>query len=314
MSIQTRPVPRKQLMIATGRFDRMVAPDNLAAAWAKVKGNNGAAGGDGVTCEAFAGDAARRLEQLRRALACGTYRPGPLRNVPIPKPSGGERTLSIPCIVDRIAQTAVLNEIVPALDARMSQASFAYRPGRSVAQALALARKKIRGGAGWVVDADIERFFDSVPHEALAQELAIWIDDLRLYRLAMLWVRTLSRGGVGLPQGAPLSPLLANHYLHPLDRMLAVAGIGAVRHADDFVLLCASEQAAWRAKRVVEKLLAHRGLTLDKARTRVAGPGEDVVFPGELLAPRAAPGWMARIWAWLAGWRNRRMRGGRSNA
>ncbi len=260
-----------------------LSPAALARAFARVRANRGGAGGDGVTIEAFAANLDAKLVRLAAELAAGSWRPGPLRHASIAKPSGGVRVLAIPCIADRVAQTAMLAALVPVLDARMSAASFAYRPGRSVTQALALARTYLAQGRTWVLDADIRDFFGSVPHARLLEELAIWIDDDRLYALAGVWLRACGSGR-GLPQGAPLSPLFANLYLHPLDRILIAGGIRAVRYADDFLCLCENERAAWRTLRIVRRVLACRGLALAREKTRIVNDPAHVVFLGERLA------------------------------
>lgn len=265
-------------------FEAALAPDALRAAWRKVRANGGGAGGDGLTLEGFARKLDERLARLAREMADGRYRPGPLRHVMVEKRSGGLRRLSIPTIADRVAQTAVLLAIVPAIDLRMADESFAYRPGRSVAQALARARALVAAGHCWALDADIERFFDSVPHKPLLVALTAWIDEPRLLALIALWLRSFAPAGRGLPQGAPLSPLLANLYLHPLDRLLAAAGIAAVRYADDFLALSPSRWRAWRSHRIAAGALATLGLRLNPAKTRIVRAPGDIVFLGERLA------------------------------
>ncbi len=270
----------------TIRLQDVVCPNALWAAWRKVRANGGGPGGDGVTIELFQSGLESRLAKLAHLLEGGRYHPGPLRFFRIAKPDGRSRQLAVPCVVDRVAQTAVLQALMPALDARMAEESFAYRPGRSVAQALAIARSAIEAGYAWIVDADIEQFFDSVPHKPLIRELAIWLDDCRLLGLIGLWLRAFAPAGRGLPQGAPLSPLLANLYLHPLDRILAAAGIRGVRYADDFVLLCLSHGAAERARRIACGLLKASGLRLNPSKTSIVHATVGVPFLGEMLLAR----------------------------
>ena len=266
-------------------FRRVAEPASLRAAWDRVRANGGAAGGDGVSGARFAERLDSRLAALREDLVSGRYRPGPLRAAALPKRGGGVRALRIPCVRDRIAQTACHMFLLERLDPEMSDLSFAYRPGRSVAKALARARLFARRRP-WVVDADIEAFFDSVPHGPLIAELPKWVDDAGLRRLIAVWVRGFG-GSRGLAQGAPISPLLANFFLEPLDRKLAAAGFPIVRYADDFLVFARGEAEGGHALRAVEAALRRRGLRLSATKSAVRRVGPDLVFLGEPLCAEA---------------------------
>ena len=263
-------------------FDAVFAPEALRAAWRRARANSGAPGGDGVSLERFAQDADSRLDALRADAAGGRYRPGPLRAAVIPKPRGGRRLLRIPCVRDRVAQTACQTFLMARLDVEMSNLGFAYRPSRSVAKALDRARSFARRRP-WIVDADIDGFFDAVPHALVFAELPRWVDDPRLRELVAMWVRGFG-GARGLAQGSPISPLLANLHLDPLDRKVAAAGLPMVRYADDFLVFARGEPECAHALATVEAALRRRGLRLSRAKTRTCRIGPGVVFLGEPLA------------------------------
>jgi len=263
-------------------FDALIQPHRLHAAWKRVRANGGAIGGDGESAVAFATDLNGRLARLAEELAHGRYRPGALRRVPLTRPDGRVRLLHIPSIADRVVQTAALSLLVPPLDARMSRESFGYRPARSVDQALDRLRA-LAPGRPWVLDADIRAFFDSVPHRRLIDELGIWIDDARMLRLVALWVEGFG-GGRGLAQGAPIAPLLANLYLHPLDMAFARSGIAHVRYADDFVALARSRAAAEGARQLADSTLRRRGLALNTDKTFLRPLAEGLRYLGQNLA------------------------------
>lgn len=263
-------LPSDLPLVSEPLFDHVVAPANLTAAWRRVRRNGGAAGADGLAVVTFSAGAEWRLRRLRRALKEGWYRPGPIRLVSVPKRSGGLRQLSIPCVVDRIAQTAVGLVLMPRLDPLFDGASFGYRPGRSAAMALQAVTAHADAGFGWVVDGDIETFFDVVPHDPMMERLASFISDRRLLDLIEMWLAAWAPAGRGLAQGAPLSPLLSNLYLDAVDRWASDLGRARfVRYADDFVLLCSDRRSAERTCRNIARELKRHGLRLNTGKTRI---------------------------------------------
>ena len=213
---------------------------NLNAAWRRVRANGGAPGSDGITIEAFPAHLAGHPETLRQQLLDGSYRPSALRRVTIPKPNGDERQRGIPTVQDRLVQQALLQVLQPILDPTFHAHSYGFRPGRSAHQAVAAAQAYIREGYDWVVDLDVEAFFDHVNHDRLMSRLGERIADKRVRWI----VRRFLQAGVmedgactptreGTPQGGPFSPLLANLVLDELDRELDGRGLRFVRYADD---------------------------------------------------------------------------------
>jgi RNA-directed DNA polymerase len=263
-------------------MEQVADPANLNAAWRRVRSNGGAPGIDGLTIEQFPVHLAGRTATLRQQLLDGSYRPSALRRVTIPKPKGGERQLGIPTVQDRLVQQALLQVLQPILDPTFHAHSYGFRPNRSAHQAVAAAQKYIREGYDWVVDLDLEAFFDHVNHDRLMSRLGERIADKRVR-----WIvrRFLQAGGLengvltptreGTPQGGPLSPLLANLVLDELDRELDSRGLRFVRYADDCKVYVRSERAATRA---FENLTAfiEGGLKLkvNRAKSAVARPWE----------------------------------------
>lgn len=264
-------------------FARVCDPATLAIAWSRVRGNRGAPGGDGETIGAFAARAGQRLERLRQDLISGTYRPGPFRAVEVRKPSGGIRRLSIPCVVDRVAQAAAALVLTEVLDPEFEDASYGYRPGRSVAMAVRRVSSLYRDGYHWVVDGDIRTFFDRVPHPPLLKHLEAVTGDERLADLVALWLDGFSEDGLGLPQGSPISPLLANLYLDEVDEEIGESGVHLVRYGDDFVIVCRSEARAEGALERMAALLAEKGLELHPEKTRIVSFQEGFRFLGHLF-------------------------------
>lgn len=271
-------------------MDKVWAPATLRAAWRRVRANRGAAGVDGMSIERFAARSETYLAELATALREGMYHPQPVRRVDIPKGNGRFRPLGIPAVKDRIVQTAVKLVIEPIFEATFGPGSYGFRPGRGCHDALREVDRLLREGFPFVVDADLESYFDSIPHERLMGRIAERISDGRVLGLVRGWLgQDILRGmerwtpTAGTPQGAVISPLLANIYLHPLDERLAAMGHRMVRYADDFVVLCPSREAAEAALAAIRAWLAENGLRLHPDKTHVGDcrqPGEGFDFLG----------------------------------
>lgn len=262
-------------------WERLVDRATLQQAWQRVLLRGGGPGPDGVTVEAFALDVERNLRRLEAQLRSGLYRPRPPRWVEIPKPGGGTRRLGVLCVQDRVAQQAALSVLMAQWDGRFAPCSYAYRPGRSAQQAVAAVERALAAGRVWVVDADIGSFFDSVPHAPLFALIEEWLPDVRVRRLVQLCISTAApTPGQGLTQGAPLSPLLANLYLHRFDCTLSQMGHQLIRYADDFVILCATRPQAEQALQTAQRLLEGLGLRLNEEKTRIVHRDEGFTFLG----------------------------------
>lgn len=270
--------------------DKVHRRQTLEASWQQVRSNRGAAGVDAVSIERFEANAQGYLDELEQALREGSYRPQAIRRVDIPKAGGGRRPLGIPTVKDRIVQTAVKRVIEPIFEREFMATSYGFRPGRGCKDALREVDHWLEEGYTHVVDADLRSYFDSIPHERLMERVRTRISDGRLLGLLEGWlrqdvVRELERWTPtgGTPQGAVISPLLANLYLHGLDEHLARQGYHLVRYADDFVVLCASAEQAECALREVQAWVAANGLSLHPDKTRVGDcrvPGQGFDFLG----------------------------------
>jgi len=268
-------------------MDKVYAPATLSAAWERVRVNDGAAGVDSQSIERFEARAERYLAELSTAMREGSYRPQPIRRVDIPKGDGRTRPLGIPTVKDRIVQTAVKFVLEPIFEATFRPTSYGFRPGRGCRDALREVAQLIEDGNAFVVDADFESYFDTIPHERLMQRIEERISDGRILGLVRGWLgqdimQDLQRWTPteGTPQGAVISPLLANIYLHPLDNLMAARGYRMVRYADDFVVLCKSREEADAALAEIRAWVADNGLRLHPDKTRVgdcrqAGEGFD---------------------------------------
>lgn len=283
-----RARPKRMRVYEGTRLEDIANLETLAEAWSRVRANKGGPGGDGVTIAQLAPAIDGSLEALSAALLAETYKPLKLRRAFIRKANGSKRPLSIPAVIDRVAQTAAILALEAEMDARMSETSLAYRIGQGPPHAIAAVRAAFTEGLVWTVDADIKSYFDMIWHRQLMTDLAIWIDDERILRLLLKWLRTFGWRGRGVAQGAPISPLLANLYLHPFDRLMATSGWRMVRYADDFVVLTASGRNATRALKDVERYLRGRGLALNTDKTRIVPPGEEFVFLGQKVRARGS--------------------------
>ena len=257
-------------------MDKVFAPDTLEAAWEKVLGNEGAAGVDGQSIKRFEAHAELYLTELSTALRNGSYQPQPIRRVEIPKGDGRTRPLGIPTVKDRIVQTAVKFALEPIFEAMFRPTSYGFRPGCGCRDALREVAQLIADDYAYVVDADFESYFDSIPQERLMQRVEERVSDGRILALLRSWLKQDIMHGLqrwtpiaGTPQGAVISPLLANIYLHPLDDLMAARGHRMVRYADDFVVLCKSREEADAALAEIRAWVAENGLRLHPDKTHV---------------------------------------------
>lgn len=257
-------------------IDKVYRPGTLQAAWQQVKANKGAAGIDRQTIEGFAAKEQVYLSELARDLEQGNYRPQAVRRVEISKAGGKTRPLGIPTVKDRIVQTAVKRVIEPIFEKEFLPMSYGFRPGKGCKDALREVDGYLKAGYTHVVDADLKGYFDSIPHDLLTQKIEEYISDGRLLELLASWlqqdiVKDLERWKptAGTPQGAVISPLLANLYLHPLDIKMSQLGYRMVRYADDFVILCQTAPQAQAALEEVKTWVGENGLTLHPDKTHV---------------------------------------------
>lgn len=237
-------------------LESVLAKENLNAAWSQVKANDGAAGVDGLDVERSQAHIREHWTRIEAALLAGRYQPEAVRAVEIPKANGGVRTLGIPTVLDRLIQQAIHQQLSPVWEPDFSEHSYGFRPGRSAHDAVRAAQAFIAAGKGWVIDIDLKSYFDRVGHDKLMHLVGQKVRDKRLLRLIGDYLRApqqtpdgrRAKRIQGTPQGGPLSPLLANIYLDPLDKELEQRGLSFVRYADDIAIFVSSPRSAERVK------------------------------------------------------------------
>jgi len=282
-------------------IDKVFSELNLFCSAAKVLSKKGAAGVDRQTVANFAEQERQELARLHEQLRDERYRPAAVRRVWIPKPGSSEkRPLGIPTVRDRVVQTALVHVIEPILDATFHERSFGFRHGRGCHDALRCVEELLEAGYVYVVDADLKGYFDSIPKDRLLDRVKQKISDRRVLGLIQLFLdqgileelRTWTPE-TGVPQGAVLSPVLSNVYLNPLDHRIAERGFQMVRYADDFVILCRSQEEAEAALSEVRAWVEEAGLTLHPGKTHIVDSREKSFsflgysFRGKLRFPRA---------------------------
>jgi RNA-directed DNA polymerase len=281
-------------------IDKVFAPLNLFAASGNVIGNRGAAGVDHQTVDDFLRNRKQELERLHVALRTDNYRPQAVKRVWIDKPGSKEkRPLGVPTVRDRVVQTALLHVLEPIFDSTFSQHSYGFRRGRGCHHALERVEALLNEGHVFVVDADLKSYFDTISKSRLMEHVRAKVSDSRVLELVKMF---LAQGiledlrewtpETGTPQGAVISPLLANIYLNPLDHLLTELGFAVVRYADDFVILCKTREDAERGLAVVKEWVQENELTLHPTKTKIVDArteGFDFLgyrFQGKLRLPR----------------------------
>ena len=257
--VMEQPDPNENLL------ERVLSRDNVQKAWKRVKANNGVPGMDNMSIDDFPEFARAQWDRIRESLLAGTYQPCPVKRVEIPKPTGGTRPLGIPTVLDRLIQQAMYQVLMPIFDPDFSEFSYGFRPGRSAHDAVRKVREYIQQGYRIAVDMDLSKFFDKVNHDVLMHRVARKIRDKHILRLIGKYLRAgvvikgrLQESREGVPQGGPLSPLLANILLDDLDKELEKRGHKFVRYADDFVILVRTERAGLRVKESITRFLERK--------------------------------------------------------
>jgi RNA-directed DNA polymerase len=261
----------------SGLLQAALTRENLQRAFKRVRVNKGAAGVDGLDIDQTAQLLKTAWPGIRERLVAGTYRPSPVRRMPIAKPDGGERELGIPTVTDRLIQQALLQVLQPILDPAFSEHSYGFRPGRRAHDAVLAAQSYVQSGRRIVVDVDLEKFFDRVNHDILMDRLRKRIGEAAILRLIRAYLDSgIMTDGVvqqryqGTPQGGPLSPLLANVLLDEVDKELERRGHCFVRYADDANVYVRSQRAGERVMALLRRLYGRLRLTVNEAKSAVA--------------------------------------------
>ncbi len=261
-------------------MDQVVSATNMQRAFHRVRANKGKPGVDGITVEALGSYLQENWTPLKDQLLAGEYQPQPVRKVEIPKPQGGKRMLGIPTVVDRVITQAILQVLQPYYETQFSDASFGFRPKRNAQQAVLRAKSYVEEGYRWVVDVDLEKFFDRVNHDVLMGRLARQITDKRILGLIRRYLQAgIMEDGVvsarteGCPQGSPLSPLLSNILLDELDKEMEKRGHKYVRYADDFNVYVKSKRAGERVLKSLTSYLSRQlKLVVNQSKSAVDRP------------------------------------------
>ncbi|MFD1737691.1 group II intron reverse transcriptase/maturase [Bacillus salitolerans] len=270
-------------------LDEILDRDNLNQAFKQVKKNKGAAGVDGMTVDELEGYLAMNKAEIIQQIRGRKYQPQPVLRVEIPKPNGGKRLLGIPTVIDRVIQQAIAQVLTPMFDKGFSEYSYGFRPKRYAEMAILQALEFMNDGYDWIVDIDLERFFDTVHHDRLMNLVSRTVSDgdvislIRKFLVSGVQIdEDYKETVIGTPQGGNLSPLLSNIMLNELDKELENRGLHFVRYADDCIILVKSEMAAKRVMRSVTKFIEEKlGLIVNVEKSRVITPNEpDMKFLG----------------------------------
>jgi RNA-directed DNA polymerase len=286
-------------------MEQILASENLRAAWRRVKANAGAPGIDGMTVEQFPAFSRGNWPRIRSALMAGTYRPAPVRRVFIPKPDGSQRPLGVPTVLDRVIQQALAQVLTPLFESGFSDHSYGFREDRNAHQAVRQVEVCWKEGRRYAVDCDLKAFFDTVNHDRLMDQLREKIKDRKVLDL----IRRYLKAGVvlpddtreatpqGVPQGGPLSPLLANIVLDPLDKELERRGHRFARYADDFLVMVKSAKAAARVMMSLTRFVEGRlKLVVNRVKSKVA-PLKQCAFLGFQIGVAGRAVWTAKAHA-----------------